>query len=250
MSMENARKAVRKGAAVLDKYADIEGGFFPGWRGRIDLENLDMSNTGKCVLGQLFGEYTDGTEVLGLRWDQARKLAFDSNAGNYEGNFTYHEAADAWREYLADRVPAGGQDSIWEQKNNPDRHLKIVGGMVYVGDVDYWPVAHGYMREGEFQVSGDPSLIRSASLYENYRTYQPKPKFPVGSFLTDRETSSVILFVASDDLVYRMETNAGSVSYNSGAGALDWYVEQYGELVPLLHPLTRAKLVIEVKESE
>ncbi len=54
--------AVDAGVAVLDQKN-------PGWRGQVDLDILDMHNTRSCVLGQLYGSYWDGLEVLtGLHW--------------------------------------------------------------------------------------------------------------------------------------------------------------------------------------
>lgn len=55
---ENAR-AVARGAALLDEK-------FPDWYKRIDLDALAMDNCCRCVLGQLFGLYSEGAERIGL----------------------------------------------------------------------------------------------------------------------------------------------------------------------------------------
>jgi len=47
MSVINARRAVAKGAALLDERT-------PGWASKIDLEELYLGDGRRCVLGQLF----------------------------------------------------------------------------------------------------------------------------------------------------------------------------------------------------
>jgi hypothetical protein len=48
---------VKAGAAVLDKD-------WQGWRSGIDLERLDITSIGNCVLGQLYGDYGTGWRTL------------------------------------------------------------------------------------------------------------------------------------------------------------------------------------------
>jgi hypothetical protein len=67
--MEQARESVERGAALLDK---IE----PGWELKIDLAELNLSSSCRCVLGQLYGEYEEGCEIL---FDT--NPAYDDNAG-------------------------------------------------------------------------------------------------------------------------------------------------------------------------
>jgi hypothetical protein len=50
--MERARERVTLGAALLDRER-------PGWRDEINLDVLNLADTGDCVLGQLFDEPVD-----------------------------------------------------------------------------------------------------------------------------------------------------------------------------------------------
>ena len=61
MATTNAvlRKRVERGATLLDAEQ-------PGWCKRIDLVTLDMGDTEQCVLGQMYGHYSDGVDALGL----------------------------------------------------------------------------------------------------------------------------------------------------------------------------------------
>lgn len=45
------------GAALLEEK-------MPGWRTRINLETLDLSHPEQCVLGQLYGDFTTGQDML------------------------------------------------------------------------------------------------------------------------------------------------------------------------------------------
>lgn len=53
---------VAKGVALLDEQV-------PGWDGHIDLIKLDVKSTDRCVLGQVFGNYSEGCDRLGL-WEE------------------------------------------------------------------------------------------------------------------------------------------------------------------------------------
>lgn len=54
MELLDIEERVRAGAAWLDASGP------EGWAGQIDLPELDILNTRKCVLGQLYGEEADG----------------------------------------------------------------------------------------------------------------------------------------------------------------------------------------------
>jgi hypothetical protein len=50
---------VNNGVALLDEKA-------PGWREKMNLDKLNMSNCIDCVLGQVFGDFFDGVTALGF----------------------------------------------------------------------------------------------------------------------------------------------------------------------------------------
>ena len=57
--------AVRRGVRLLDKMS-------PGWHLKIDLRKLDLAFIDKCVLGQVFGDYSDGCDKLSDALTEAR----------------------------------------------------------------------------------------------------------------------------------------------------------------------------------
>lgn len=58
-TLQTLQDRVKRGAALLDEK-------HPGWAEKIDKLLLDMNDCYDCVLGQLYGEYFDGREALGL----------------------------------------------------------------------------------------------------------------------------------------------------------------------------------------
>jgi hypothetical protein len=65
---EKRDRRVAQGAALLD--AEV-----PGWAQRIDLPSLSMRDGSHCVLGQLFGDYFNGTSTLGIKYQWQEKVS-------------------------------------------------------------------------------------------------------------------------------------------------------------------------------
>jgi hypothetical protein len=68
-------------AAFLDK-------FRPGWHNEVDADSLDMSNPGKCILGQLYGNYWD---AYGLYPQH-----FGADYGTYHEEFDHNASESEW----------------------------------------------------------------------------------------------------------------------------------------------------------
>jgi hypothetical protein len=79
-------KSVESGAALLDER-------LPGWRDHIDPNSLDLSGCEECILGQLFGDYSKGVELLGIK--SPGKYGFIQR-----GRTTYGRLTDAWKSVL------------------------------------------------------------------------------------------------------------------------------------------------------
>jgi hypothetical protein len=60
--------AQRRGQELLD-------GVVPDWRTRIVSDDLDLSDCGYCILGQVFGSYSDGLTALGIGGDNSQGMA-------------------------------------------------------------------------------------------------------------------------------------------------------------------------------
>ena len=78
--------SVAKGAAFLDKEADFN------WRDQIDVTTLDLGVADRCILGQLYGDYSDGVWSLGI--ENADELGFSTE-------FSYRVLTRYWKEELS-----------------------------------------------------------------------------------------------------------------------------------------------------
>lgn len=101
------------GARLLDDHR-------PGWATRVDLETLRMANCDRCVLGQVYGEYSAGLAALRETLaDGETYLDFSLRHGFYahmrekEGGGwaddpwgDWHELEAAWRREIDERLGA------------------------------------------------------------------------------------------------------------------------------------------------
>lgn len=92
---------VAAGAAWLD-------GNQPGWVDRIDLERLDIGSCMRCVLGQLYGEYS--LAPLEVRYDYDTDvwlaLSFGFDAVNRPGQPSVADVTAEWRRLILARRSA------------------------------------------------------------------------------------------------------------------------------------------------
>jgi hypothetical protein len=93
---------VAAGAAWLDEHR-------PGWADRINLDELDLANPCKCVLGQEYGRFVLGDDLILDEGSESWMLGFDVaelvQDGRYAGE-RYTELTAAWRELVLARLEA------------------------------------------------------------------------------------------------------------------------------------------------
>lgn len=74
----------------------------PEWRGRIDLERLDVGQAAHCVVGQLRGSYQKGRKELVEQGARARELRGFEATGPRETSATeFRMLTDGWRRFIA-----------------------------------------------------------------------------------------------------------------------------------------------------
>jgi hypothetical protein len=98
------RERVTRGAEMLDRLCC-------GWAGKIDLRVFDLSSCCRCVLGQIFGNFPDGIESIGL----ANGLDLDTihkTETNADNGFDKYEFED-WD--VMDHLTAAWRDAIRER---------------------------------------------------------------------------------------------------------------------------------------
>lgn len=81
---------VERGAALLDQVR-------PGWHIEVDITRLHLGSYTRCVLGQLFGEFRDGTAVL-FPGDAAESIAY-----GFDGDDEHTDLTLAWLDLINER---------------------------------------------------------------------------------------------------------------------------------------------------
>ena len=89
--MRTVTERVARGAALLDAK-------MPGWAARIDVEWLQLSSCTRCVLGHLFGEFSQACDLLGIRGSE---YGFDNGPRD---ELFYELAPALWRKEIAARL--------------------------------------------------------------------------------------------------------------------------------------------------
>lgn len=79
---------VLRGVALLDSEV-------PGWRERIDPDQLFLHDCYQCILGQLFGGFFLGLNALGLEIEQSWYYGFEN-----DGFHKYSDLTKLWKEQL------------------------------------------------------------------------------------------------------------------------------------------------------
>jgi hypothetical protein len=103
MTLEVAREKVAAGAAFLDGVPTAKD-----WRASIDRMRFSLGDPYKCVLGQLFGNYYDAANELGLSKAQQSNFGFMywgsgtlTRTEAMEDAESWGNLAIAWREEIA-----------------------------------------------------------------------------------------------------------------------------------------------------
>ena len=76
----NYERQVQKGARLLDER-------MPGWEGKINLLTLNIKDCHQCILGQLYGEYSEGLKRIfdeGEVWSERFAHGFSHAGQRYE----------------------------------------------------------------------------------------------------------------------------------------------------------------------
>ena len=86
---------VARGVALLDRK-------LPGWDAGVDLSTLHLDSCSRCVLGQLYGDYSYAADVFDVE-DNPEDFGFDL----FEGDpFTYEDLTVEWKRVIRGRRQA------------------------------------------------------------------------------------------------------------------------------------------------
>jgi hypothetical protein len=87
------KERVLRGIELLNEH-------IPGWEDRIDCQHLLLANADQCVLGQLFGDYEEGTSALELSTEDAVDHGF--LLSDYDGGagINYTLLTHSWKQEI------------------------------------------------------------------------------------------------------------------------------------------------------
>lgn len=109
--MTTVYERVKAGATFMDLSV-------PGWAGKVDRDRFDMSLCGGCIIGQLYGHYYAGCEILSLDDEQSIALGFHSSVDvlkDFEGaTAEYRQLTPAWLAEIDARL-MGEDASIFDE---------------------------------------------------------------------------------------------------------------------------------------
>lgn len=157
----------------------------PGWREKIDLDNLDLGSCDICVLGQVFGNYYDGVE----------KLKVDAYEYGFNTGGSFRELTAAWKEALGTNNVLVEMGDVY--KDAYGSAVKVLQThLVRLDDtkvISTYVVQTGLMRNGVFvgdKYNSVPSIaLLQKSHFEASGTYPTKVaqlKLETGMFITSK----------------------------------------------------------------
>lgn len=195
---------------VVTKGLDVLDAHFGGrsWTKKIDLDDLDLGSCGVCVLGQLFGDYQDGLNELGLSGGYS--YGFDTSSGSFR------ELTAAWKEALGENNVLVEQGDVY--KDSYGYAVKVLQTHILTVDdvtTTSYVVETGKVVGGVFKrsyVTPDITLLKKSD-FEKSGAYPTKVnpfKVKAGMFLTN-DASEV--FYATTDQQVREVKDSGRVRY-------------------------------------
>lgn len=128
---------VKSGIALLDAHF---GG--SSWKTDIDLDTLDLGSCSVCVLGQLFGNYSDGLDELGIIGGYS--YGFDQSSGSFR------DLTAAWKDALGKNNTLVEQGDVYRDTYNYS--VRVIGTqLVRLSDTEtitVYIVATGSVKDG------------------------------------------------------------------------------------------------------
>ncbi len=85
---------------AIDRCISLLDDKVPDWRDKINVDKLEMGCPKKCLLGQIFGEYSIGMKKLFRKvlWHDIYQYGLDISPG--KSTFTFEQLTIAWKQRL------------------------------------------------------------------------------------------------------------------------------------------------------
>ncbi|UVD39747.1 hypothetical protein SEA_ROSEPHARIE_84 [Streptomyces phage RosePharie] len=201
---------VQSGIKLLDGYF----GSRAAWTKDIDLDTLDLGSCGVCVLGQLFGDYSEGLDTLNIGGGYS--YGFDTSG-------SFRELTQAWKDALGKNNTLVEQGDVY--KDVYGYAVKVIGTqIVRLSDtetVTVYLVTTGKVNNGVYTEykngKGSPEVtVLQKKDFESDGTYNMKVErlaLKTGMFIEARNGKKY--FVHSPQEVRELVDGAYAVNVNS-----------------------------------
>lgn len=194
---------VAAGIKFLDSKA-ASGLVSANWRDKVKLDSLDLGSCDVCVLGQLFGSYSDGQYELGLD-------TYDSKSYGFNTDYSFGELTQAWKDAL-------GKSGVLVEKGDiyKDRYgysVKVLSTTLVTLDnetITTYIVQTGEIKGGAFKAYDEKSvsILRKKDFETTFTTKVEKFVPKKGMFVTT--ASGKNYYMISDDELRELKDGAYS----------------------------------------
>lgn len=174
------------------------------WRDKVKLDSLDLGSCDVCVLGQLFGSYSDGQYELDLD-------TYDSKSYGFNTDYSFAELTQAWKDAL-------GKNSVLVEKGDiyKDRYgysVKVLSTTLVTLDnetITTYIVQTGEIKGGAFKAYDEKSvsILRKKDFETTFTTKVEKFVPKKGMFVTT--ASGKNYYMISDDELRELKDGAYS----------------------------------------
>ncbi len=202
--------AINKGVAILDSKR-------PEWLDEIDFTILDMDSTTTCILGQLYGSYSEGKAQLNMGFQSGEPYGFAGGFGSMSA------LTSDWKKMF---LPAEGDVYYSVSSFSDNRNYAKIHRVVGLGNTTRIICQMGRVNyTGEFTPSVERAYItRKVSAFRrDWKKNNPAPK--PGAFL--QADDGTRFFVAPDGRLWTL--NAPTVAWVGFEAA----TRKYGTLSPI-----------------
>lgn len=189
MSIETAKSRVQAGIKKLDDNTGTYGVVPNGWRTKIDVAKLNLASPTNCILGQIFGDYTEGYNKLNLSYGQPHSFGFEAE---YRET-TAEELKAAWSEALG--LPE--IDKIFVEYEGSVYAKRVKGFNVTEGGKQHVVYQYGVIKKGTWMPDEDMGAMSLAG-FNKLVEWKPET-LKHGVVLAENERGDTVTFIYGQD---------------------------------------------------
>jgi len=178
----------------------------PGWRSKIEADDLNLGSCDVCVLGQVFGSYDSGLADLGLDTYDAKSYGFNTS-------YDFQELTDAWKDALGKNGVLVEKGDIY--KDNYGYAVKVVQTLILTVDgktfTTYLVQTGNVTTSGSFKTYDEKHItaLQKSDFEKTYKTKVEKFVPKKGMFVTNKAGQN--FYMVNDDEMRELKDGAYAV---------------------------------------